>query len=139
MIVNLSSIAACFGRCSQKKTPGSRVGMTPNGPRFWSGRSGLGSQVSIWLGPPAIQSRMTALFPATGRPASDARARRRSRSGRLSPAIPARPALSMLRRLATTRPSRSRGLRPAKACRVGMFGSAGITHEAAPVAGPGKR
>ena len=68
MIVNRSSIAACFGRCSQSKTPGSLVGMTPNGPRFWSGRSGLGSQVSMWLGPPAIQSRMTALF-AADRPA----------------------------------------------------------------------
>ena len=57
-----------------------------------------------------------ALFPRIGRPASDARARHRSRSGRLSPARPASPALSMLRRLATTRPSRSVGLRPAKAC-----------------------
>ena len=43
------------------RTPGSCVWMTPNGPRFSSGRSGLGSQVSIWLGPPAIHSRMTLL------------------------------------------------------------------------------
>ena len=39
----------------------------------------------MWLGPPAIQSRITALFPAVGRPASDARARHRSRSAQPQP------------------------------------------------------
>ena len=57
-----------------------------------------------------------ALAPASGRPASAARARSRSSSGTLSPAMPARPALSMLRRLTTASPSRSRALRPPKAC-----------------------
>ena len=52
-----------LGQVLASETPGSLVGMTPNGPRFWSGRSGFGSKVSMWLGPPAIQSRMTALFP----------------------------------------------------------------------------
>src|SRR5262249_18651171 len=42
MIVNRSSVAACFGMCSQNWTPGSLVEMTPNGPRFWSGRPGFG-------------------------------------------------------------------------------------------------
>ena len=42
--------------------------MTPNGPRFSSGRSGLGSQVSMWLGPPAIHSRMTLLPSAVSCP-----------------------------------------------------------------------
>ena len=88
MIVNWSSIAACFGRCSQMRTPGSLVGMTPNGPRFSSGRSGLGSQVSMWLGPPAIQSRMTLLLPPIGRPASDARARLPEQAGQAQPGQP---------------------------------------------------
>lgn len=61
MIVNWSSIAACFGRCSQMIVPGSFVCVTPNGPRFMYGRSGFGSQVSMWLGPPAIHSRITLL------------------------------------------------------------------------------
>ena len=34
MSVKRSSRAACFGKCSQMLTPGSRVGMTENGPRF---------------------------------------------------------------------------------------------------------
>ena len=105
-----------LGQVLAEERPGSRVGMTPNGPRFSSGRSGFGSQVSIWLGPPVIQSRMTLLRPASGRPASAARARSRSSAGRLNPAIPAIPALSMLRRLTTASPSRSRALRPPKAC-----------------------
>ena len=42
-----SIIAACFGRCSHTRTPGTRVRVTPNGPRFSGGRSGLGSQVSM--------------------------------------------------------------------------------------------
>jgi hypothetical protein len=78
MIVNLSSIAACLGRCSQIDDAGQFRLRDAERPAVLGGRSGLGSHVSMWLGPPAIQSRMT-LLP-----------------------------LSMLRRLATTRPSRVR-------------------------------
>ena len=130
MIVNRSSIAACFGKCSQNETPGSFVGITPNGPRFWSGRSGFGSQVSIWLGPPAIQSRITDLLPLMDRPASDAWARSRSSAGRLSPARPARLALIMFRRPAMTTPSRSVGfMKPERVLVVVVIPSA-IVHPA---------
>ena len=33
----------------------------PNGPRTSAGAAGFGSQVSMWLGPPPIQYRMTAV------------------------------------------------------------------------------
>src|SRR5262245_25038861 len=115
MSVKRSSRAAIFGRCSMMRTPGSFVVVTPNGPRFSIGRSGLGSQVSIWLGPPVIQRRMTLLRPFGDWPAAAAVARWRNRPGTLSPARPARPALGMLRRLSRTRPSRSRALKWPKA------------------------
>src|SRR5262245_14488750 len=57
--VNWSIMAACLGRCSQTMQPGIRVRITEKGPRFSGGRLGLGSQVSMWLGPPAIHNRMT--------------------------------------------------------------------------------
>ena len=116
MIVNRSSMAAWRGKCSQIRTPGSFVAIDPNGPRFCTGRSGLTSQVSIWLGPPAIQRRMTLFGPAAGRPASAPAHSRSSSPGKLSPAIPARLALSMFRRVARTSPSRSRARNPPKAC-----------------------
>ena len=69
-----------------KETPGSLVGITPKGPRFWSGRSGLGSQVSMWLGPPAIQSRITACSPAVGgRPRTPAHGSGAGRAGSAPP------------------------------------------------------
>ena len=42
IMVHWSSIAAKRGRCSQMTTPGNLVLVTPNGPRFSGGRSGLG-------------------------------------------------------------------------------------------------
>src|SRR5579871_4450091 len=66
MIDSLSAIEACSGRCSQNDTPGSFVGIVENGPRISVGASGLGSHMSIWLGPPDSQNRITALrFPRT--------------------------------------------------------------------------
>ena len=97
----MSSIPAIIGRCSQIFTPGIRVGMTLKGPRFWSGRSGLGSQVSIWLGPPAIHKRIQLLRAFEVPPSS----RACNKFGRLKPAIPATPALRKLRRDLITSPS----------------------------------
>ena len=57
--VSLSRIAACLGKCSQNRTPGTRVAIEPNGPRIWAGASGLGSHMSRWLGPPESQKRIT--------------------------------------------------------------------------------
>src|SRR5262245_42005874 len=51
--------------------PGTLVCRARNGPRIPSGASGLGSNVSKWLGPPHIQKRMTAVSGgAAGRAAS---------------------------------------------------------------------
>ena len=47
------------GRCSETLTPGHRVAIEPKGPRISDGASGLGSNVSSWLGPPTIISKMT--------------------------------------------------------------------------------
>ena len=75
---------ASLGRCSLIKMPGTAVSMALNSPPLaWPG---LGSKVSIWLGPPVIQSRMhdfrrrgvrarvggQGLDPAGGREADDA-------------------------------------------------------------------
>src|ERR1700722_10770658 len=46
---------AIRGRCSEIETPGVRVAMALNGPPCaWPG---FKSNVSVWLGPPFIQSR----------------------------------------------------------------------------------
>ena len=58
------STAACcisfanFGKCSLIWMPGTDVSIGRNSPRMLSGASGLRSNVSRWLGPPAIHSRM---------------------------------------------------------------------------------
>src|SRR5262245_7435388 len=49
---SLSARGAIFGRCSPKRTPGTRVGMVLKTPRTSAGASGLGSHMSIWLCPP---------------------------------------------------------------------------------------
>ncbi len=47
---------ASRGRCSLIRIPGTAVSIALNSPPLaWPG---LGSKVSIWLGPPVIQSRM---------------------------------------------------------------------------------
>ena len=66
MIVSLSIMAACFGRYSHTCTPGSFVRIVPKGPRISLGIAGLTSQVSMWLGPPVIQMRITLLRRASG-------------------------------------------------------------------------
>src|SRR4030095_4240916 len=45
------------GMSDEKCTPGTEVGMLPNGPLL--GRPGFGSQVSNWLGAPHSHSRIT--------------------------------------------------------------------------------
>src|SRR5438874_10777087 len=88
-------MAACLGRCSQMTVPGSLVEMTENGPRFCNGRLGLASQASMWLGPPAIQRRMTLFGPRHGRllgqMLADDRAGELGRDDRKRPAILQRP------------------------------------------------
>ena len=60
---------ASRGRCSLIRMPGTAVSIALNSPPLaWPG---LGSKVSIWLGPPVIQSRMHDLRRA-GCPAASA-------------------------------------------------------------------
>ncbi len=57
---------ACRGRCSENLTPGMVVWMVEKGPRTSAGASGLGSHISIWLGPPESQNNTTAFFLLPG-------------------------------------------------------------------------
>lgn len=50
------------GSMSVSEMPGTLVPMVPNSPRNSAGASGLGSHMSMWLGPPRIHKMMT-LFP----------------------------------------------------------------------------
>ena len=57
----IASRCACWassGKCSLIEIPGTLVAIGRNGPRISSGASGLGSQVSSWLGPPHRKIRM---------------------------------------------------------------------------------
>ena len=47
---------ASSGKCSLIRTPGVLVAIGLNSPRISSGASGLGSQVSSWLGPPHMKT-----------------------------------------------------------------------------------
>ena len=53
------------------RTPGQRVAIEPNGPLTSAGASGLGSQVSSWLGPPT-RARGSRTVPALPRHAARA-------------------------------------------------------------------
>ena len=61
MMLRCCICLATLGRCSLISTPPAEVAIGLNGPPFFS-LSGLRSQVSMWLGPPDIQSRMQLLF-----------------------------------------------------------------------------
>ena len=63
MIDSLSAMEACSGRCSVNCTPGSFVWIVPKGLRISCGASGFGSHISIWLGPPESQNKMTDFLP----------------------------------------------------------------------------
>ena len=57
--MTLSATLALIGKCSLMTMPSTLVGMTPKVPRYFSSALGFGSQVSIWLTPPAHQIRIT--------------------------------------------------------------------------------
>ena len=109
-MVSLSISLAVNGRCSHTRTPGSLVGMLSNGPRISLGASGLGSHMSMWLGPPDNQKRMTFLL-FLGLPALAASARCFSRVGSVSPAMPVRPVCKNQRREFTRNKSPPIGLK----------------------------
>src|SRR5262249_7726090 len=72
-------------------------GLVPNSPRYSAGASGLGSHISMWLGPPRIHNRMTELTRA-GALGRAAFASARSSWGRVMPAAPSAPARRKPRR-----------------------------------------
>src|SRR5262245_16008998 len=98
MIDHLSMIRALIGSKSQIWMPGTLVGIVPNSPRYSIGASGLGSQVSCWLGPPRIQRMMTEFSREADLPCVAAFASQRNRSESDSPATPRKPAFRKLRR-----------------------------------------
>src|SRR5260221_2652737 len=62
MMASLSARLASWGKCSEKGMRATLVAISLNGPPLaWPG---LRSQVSIWLGPPFIHSRMQARLRA---------------------------------------------------------------------------
>src|SRR5947209_5411838 len=90
---NLSMRRAIFGRSSEIRMPATfvEIGLKLLLP--------LGSQVSIWLGPPSSQKRMTAFALALGWTAGLASAAADSAWPRESPRKPSDPALIKFRRV----------------------------------------
>src|SRR5262249_31530631 len=107
----------------------------PNGPRFSMGRLGFGSQVSMWLGPPAIHRRVTLFLLAVGRPLRGASARCRRNSGTGGPALPAGPALRELRRPASAKASQSRGWEAGESGSMMVAGGTAVAQAASSIAG----
>src|SRR4051812_25904436 len=89
-----SMMRAERGRNSLMMIPGTAVLMWPNSPRYSSGASGLGSQVSCWAGPPRIQRMMTELARFGLAPAAAAIASLRNNCDRLNPPTASIPAFS---------------------------------------------
>src|SRR5262249_52295987 len=100
-----SVTAANRGRYSQNRTPGMPVGMVPNGPPV--GMPGLGSKVSIWLGPPLISTKITcrAGLRAVGIAAG---------VGGFAAALPARPLAATPQASDSARNRRREGLPPSR-------------------------
>src|SRR5713101_946300 len=94
--------------------PGTLVLMGLNSPRILEGASGLGSQMSMWLGPPCRNSMMTDLaapkdFALDSTLAAAAEAFQDRKSGRFNPNRPAPPTRINSRR---DQPSQVRTGRP---------------------------
>src|SRR5579862_1866640 len=96
-------LRAMVGMCSQSWMPVALVLMGLNGP--FVDCPGLGSQVSMWLGPPASQSRITESHLAMS--FGPARTVARSMSIRFMPRNPNAPAFNIERRLRPDFPSQS--------------------------------
>lgn len=97
-MLNLSAWRDKRGKCSLRRTPGAAVWMVRKGPRYSSGASGFGSNVSTCDGPPPIHRTMQAR--AAGRaPEFAAWARARSKSGKAIPSVDRAPTLRKSRRL----------------------------------------
>ena len=102
-IANLSARLASRGNVPPNVTPGSVVSISPVTLRMPAGASILGSNVSVWLGPPCRNRKMT-LLPVTGRSRSFAPAA--CVASKFASDRPPRPRLPMRRK--SRRPKRSR-------------------------------
>src|SRR5258706_417554 len=114
MSVTLSIWSASMGMVSLTWMPSTLVLIGLNSPRMLEGASGLGSQMSMWLGPPWRKSMITDLaapkdltFDSTLAAAAEAFQERNS--GRFNPNRPAPPTRSNSRR---DQPSQVRTGRP---------------------------
>src|SRR6185437_7332864 len=94
---HLSMMRPDIGSKSPRRIPGTLLGLTPNSPRYSTGASGLGSHMSMWLGPPRIHRMMTD-FSREAPGAAAPWAFIRSRSASDSPAPPSMPICKKLRR-----------------------------------------
>src|SRR5687768_11293027 len=101
---------ASFGRCSLISTPGALVLIGLNSPAPLL--SGLRSNVSLWLGPPSIHSRMHDLaLPAFAAGAALARLARTSSHPDIDAApTPAAPSWRNLRRVVSARRLENMGI-----------------------------
>src|SRR6266849_8606613 len=119
MIDHLSITCAHFGSISESVIPGTLVDMVPNSPRYSTGASGLGSHMSIWLGPPRIHRMMT-----DGRRVGcefwSVRASLCNSCDSVNPVAPRMPALTKLRR--------SRRVVERKSAQPSLADMAGISH-----------
>src|SRR5262249_18652973 len=93
-IDHLSMTRPDIGNRSPRIMPGTLVGEVPNSPRYSIGASGLGSHISMWLGPPRIQRMMADFIPLAVLRFCSAR----NTSASDSPAAPRTPALRKPRR-----------------------------------------
>ncbi len=121
---SLCARAASAGNVPPKVTPGIVVATSPVTLRTPSGASIRGSNVSIWLAPPARNSTTTALsLSASPIPASAAVARVRSSSGSASPPSASDPIRRKSRRRS---PPQSRPEPPVKSVSIpGLHGRTG--------------
>src|SRR5689334_16944787 len=78
--------------------PGTFVPIVPNSPRNSAGASGLVSHMSMWLGPPRIQSSITLLSDLAAAPLGASAALALSKLPSDSPAVPSTPACTSPRR-----------------------------------------
>src|SRR6266853_3600601 len=94
--VALSICSASLGMTSLSQIPGTLERSVLNSPRTFDGASGLGSQMSMWLGPPCRKIRMTDLAlpqPALVLAASDGDSEPSACNRKMSPsATPNKPA-----------------------------------------------
>src|SRR4051812_22068391 len=96
MIASLSVSRAMFGRYSQTRVPGTRLGTERKTP--WLGRPDFMSNVSRWLAPPAIHRRMQRLPRRWASAAIDCEPNRPPQLGTARPPAPTRAPLSRERR-----------------------------------------